>query len=180
MPFRFVDASVLGALIFGEPKAEEIARALGDSSMASPALIWFEWASICLRKVKAHPAQREQILRAFRVAGKLSKGLSTGGQLKAPRMYPRIPRRSRRIKGCPKLKSAQKYPPADFWIPPTFQSPSKYPPRNREKEKRSLNGLLAASFGQKVDIYFSLRGTTLLFFSFLSLTKTYSLHLLFI
>jgi predicted nucleic acid-binding protein len=65
MPVRVVDASALGALIFGEPKAEEVARTLGDSAMAAPALIWFELASICLRKIKAHPAQRGQILSAF-------------------------------------------------------------------------------------------------------------------
>ena len=72
MPVRVVDASALGALVFGEAKAEEIARTLGDSPMAAPALIWFEVASICLRKIKAHPAQREQILRAFMMAGKLT------------------------------------------------------------------------------------------------------------
>ena len=72
MPVRIVDASALGALVFGEPKAEEIARVLGGSPLAAPALIWFELASICLRKIKAHPAQKDQILRAFRLAGKLS------------------------------------------------------------------------------------------------------------
>ena len=72
MPVRIVDASALGALVFGEPKAEEIAKTLGDSPMAAPALIWFELASICLRKIKAHPAQRDQILGAFLLAGKLA------------------------------------------------------------------------------------------------------------
>ena len=72
MPVRVVDASALGALVFGEPKAEEIAKRLGDSPLAAPALIWFELASICLRKIKAHPAQRDQILRAFLMAGKLA------------------------------------------------------------------------------------------------------------
>lgn len=72
MPVRIVDASALGALVFGEPKAEEIAKTLEDSPMAAPALIWFELASICLRKIKAHPAQRDQILGAFLMAGKLA------------------------------------------------------------------------------------------------------------
>ncbi len=72
MPVRVVDASALGALVFGEPKAGDIARTLGDFPMAAPALIWFELASICLRKMKTHPAQREQILRAFMMAGKLA------------------------------------------------------------------------------------------------------------
>jgi predicted nucleic acid-binding protein len=71
MPVRVVDASAFGALIFGEPKAEEVARTLGDSPVAAPALIWFELASICLRKIKAHPAQRDRILSAFMMGGKL-------------------------------------------------------------------------------------------------------------
>jgi len=72
MPVRIVDASAMGALIFAEPKAEEVAKALEDSQMVAPALIWFELASICLRKIKTHPAQRDQILRAFNLARKLS------------------------------------------------------------------------------------------------------------
>jgi len=72
MPVRIVDASAIGALIFGEPKAEDIAKALGDSQMVAPALIWFELASICLRKIETHPAQRDQILRAFNLARKLA------------------------------------------------------------------------------------------------------------
>jgi len=72
MPVRVVDASALGALVFGEPKAEEVAKSLGDSPMAAPALIWFELASVCLSKMKAHSAQRDQILSAFLMAGKLA------------------------------------------------------------------------------------------------------------
>ena len=72
MPVQVVDASALGALVFGEPKAEEIAKTLGDSPMAAPALIWFEVASICLRKIKAYPAQRVQFLKAFMMAGRLA------------------------------------------------------------------------------------------------------------
>jgi predicted nucleic acid-binding protein len=72
MPVRVVDASALGALVFGEPKAEEVAKALGDSPMAAPALIWYELASICLRKIKAHPVRRDQILNAFMMAGNLA------------------------------------------------------------------------------------------------------------
>jgi predicted nucleic acid-binding protein len=72
MPVRIVDASTIGALIFGEPKAEEVAKALEDSQMVAPALIWFELASVCLRKIKTHPAQEDQILTAFSLARKLA------------------------------------------------------------------------------------------------------------
>ena len=72
MPVQVIDASALGALVFGEPKAGEIARTLGDSPRAAPPLIWFELASICRRKIKVHPTQRDQILIAFLMAGKLA------------------------------------------------------------------------------------------------------------
>ena len=72
MPVRVVDASALGALVFGEPKAEEIARVLGDAHMVAPALLWFEMASLCLKKVLAHPARAEQFLKAFALSRRLS------------------------------------------------------------------------------------------------------------
>jgi predicted nucleic acid-binding protein len=71
MAVRVVDASALGALVFAEPKAEKIARDLEGSSLVAPALIWFEVASICLKKVTIHPSQREEILTAFSLAGEL-------------------------------------------------------------------------------------------------------------
>lgn len=72
MLVRVVDASALGALVFAEPKAEEIAKALADAPMVAPSLIWFELASICLGKLKAHPAQEKQILKAFDLARRLA------------------------------------------------------------------------------------------------------------
>lgn len=60
-----VDASALGALIFGEPHAEKIADEIQDGRMVAPALLWFELASICLKKAKAHSSQRRQIIEAF-------------------------------------------------------------------------------------------------------------------
>jgi len=72
MPVRVVDASAAGALIFGEPQADEVATALGDAPLAAPALLWFELASVCLKKVKAHPDQTNEILTAFRLARELA------------------------------------------------------------------------------------------------------------
>ena len=71
MPVQVVDASALGALVFGEPKAQEIARTLEDSPMAAPALIWFELASVCRYKIETHPTKRTQILSAFLLSEKL-------------------------------------------------------------------------------------------------------------
>jgi predicted nucleic acid-binding protein len=71
MPVLIVDASALGALIFGEPQAGEIAERLSEGIMVAPALIWFELASICLKKIKAHPKLEAQLVQAFQLAGNL-------------------------------------------------------------------------------------------------------------
>ena len=72
MPVRVVDASALGALVFGEPKAEEMANALSMGTIAAPALLWFELASIALRKMVTHPKQKDQILNAFQLGRHLA------------------------------------------------------------------------------------------------------------
>jgi len=72
MPVRVVDASALGALVFNESKAEEIANALSMGTIAAPALIWFELASVALRKMVIHPKQKDQILNAFQLGRHLA------------------------------------------------------------------------------------------------------------
>jgi len=49
MPVRIVDAFALGVLIFGEPKAKQIASALEGSPMAAPALIRGKYTSLELQ-----------------------------------------------------------------------------------------------------------------------------------
>ena len=72
MSVLVVDASALGALVFGEPRAEEMAEALSHGPIVAPALLWFELTSICLRKVSLYPKQKEQILTAFLSARNLA------------------------------------------------------------------------------------------------------------
>lgn len=72
MSVHVVDASALGALVFGEPKAEKISEALSGAPMVAPALLWFELASICLKKIKIHPSQETLILEAFELARNLN------------------------------------------------------------------------------------------------------------
>lgn len=67
-----VDASAIGALVFGEPQAETIAAHLGEHTLAAPALIWFELASIALKKIKSYPGERLHILRALTLARSLA------------------------------------------------------------------------------------------------------------
>jgi len=68
MPGKVVDASALGALVFGEPDAEKVAKQLSGSALAAPELLWFELASIALKKTAKHPASADQIREAFRMA----------------------------------------------------------------------------------------------------------------
>lgn len=72
MAIRVVDASALGALVFGEPKAENVAKLLSDGPIVAPALVWFDLASICLKKLKAYHNQKEAILKAFDYASRLA------------------------------------------------------------------------------------------------------------
>jgi predicted nucleic acid-binding protein len=65
MPVRVVDASALGALLFGEPEAERIADALEGARLIAPSLLWFELASVCLKKVHALPRRAVGLLAAF-------------------------------------------------------------------------------------------------------------------
>ncbi len=72
MPVRVVDASAAGALVFGEPGAGRVADRLANASLVAPGLLAFELASICLKKLRAHPGKTAQILAAFRLARRLA------------------------------------------------------------------------------------------------------------
>lgn len=72
MTVRVVDASALGALLFGEPQAEEMAHKMGDAELVAPALLWYEAASICLKKIKKQPNAAGKLLSAFALLPALS------------------------------------------------------------------------------------------------------------
>jgi predicted nucleic acid-binding protein len=66
MPAIVIDASALGAIVFNEPEGESVTQRLGDSPLAAPALLRFELANICLKKIRKHPDQDEVFLAALR------------------------------------------------------------------------------------------------------------------
>jgi len=72
MPVKVVDASALGALIFAEPEARDVAKELSGARLIAPSLIQYELASICLKKIYNHPPKTSQLITAFRMAGRLS------------------------------------------------------------------------------------------------------------
>ena len=59
---RVVDASALGALLFGEPEADEVADRLAHAVLIAPALLRFELANVCWKKIRRHPGQRDALL----------------------------------------------------------------------------------------------------------------------
>ena len=72
MPVKVVDASALGALVFGESGAETVAKQLAKSTLVAPQLVRFELASIAFKKTAKHPSLGEQIHEAFRMASRLA------------------------------------------------------------------------------------------------------------
>ena len=67
MVAEVVDASVLGAFLFQEPRAEEAASLLEHAELFAPELLAYELASIARKKTLNHPELREQILQALQV-----------------------------------------------------------------------------------------------------------------
>jgi predicted nucleic acid-binding protein len=63
MGVKVVDASAIGALLFGEPEGEAIVAELTGHTLVGPALLGIEIANICLKKMRRYPEQR-QALRA--------------------------------------------------------------------------------------------------------------------
>lgn len=59
---KVVDASALGALLFGEPKARDIKRRLSGATLAAPTLLRYEIGSICFKKLERYPEQRTGLL----------------------------------------------------------------------------------------------------------------------
>ncbi len=65
MNIKVVDASAIAAVLFNEPQATDIANQLDQVSLMAPTLLWFEMASICLKKLTAHPDKRESLMKVF-------------------------------------------------------------------------------------------------------------------
>ncbi len=62
---KVVDASVLAALAFAEPRVDEAAELLNGGALYAPTLIAYELCSVTAKKIINHPAQRAKLLRAL-------------------------------------------------------------------------------------------------------------------
>lgn len=72
MPAKVVvDASALGAVLFGEPEASQVAEQLGDSALVAPTLFSYEIANICWKKLRRHPEKRAALLEGYSLLGRM-------------------------------------------------------------------------------------------------------------
>ena len=75
MAAKVVDASALGALLFGEPDGPAVARRLGAAKLVAPAVLPFEVANTCLKKMRRHPEQRDALTIAFGMLDRMDVGI---------------------------------------------------------------------------------------------------------
>ncbi len=75
MPAKVVDASALAALLFGEAEGEAVAERLGASDLIAPALLPFEIANACIKKIRRHPDRRDAFVAAFGMLDRLEVAL---------------------------------------------------------------------------------------------------------
>lgn len=64
---RVVDASAVAAILFAEPEADEVADRLADVVLIAPALLRFEIANICWKKIRRHPEKRDALVAGHRL-----------------------------------------------------------------------------------------------------------------
>lgn len=68
MPAKVVDASVLAAWCFREPRASEALGLLRDSDLYAPSLLAYELTSIARRKAMAYPESFDVLSEALQTA----------------------------------------------------------------------------------------------------------------
>jgi predicted nucleic acid-binding protein len=71
MAGKVVDASALGALLFGEPGGAAVAERLREAELIAPALLPFEVANVCLKKMRRHPDRRDALAAAFEMLDRM-------------------------------------------------------------------------------------------------------------
>lgn len=75
MAVKVVDASALAALLFGEPDGAPVADRLRGAELIAPALLPFEVANTCVKKMRRHPDQRDALIAAFGMFDRMDVGI---------------------------------------------------------------------------------------------------------
>jgi predicted nucleic acid-binding protein len=63
------DASALACIVFGEAEAPTVVEKLGRARLLAPALVTYELASVCLKKIRRAPKERAAYLAGLELAG---------------------------------------------------------------------------------------------------------------
>jgi predicted nucleic acid-binding protein len=69
---KVVDASAVVAVLFNEVTREAVVARLRGASLYAPALLEFEVANACLKKIRTSPPERQLLLDAFALFKDLS------------------------------------------------------------------------------------------------------------
>ena len=65
MPGKVADASLLAAVAFGEPGAEDAVDLIRDADLYEPPLLAYELASVARKKISNNPEQRDGLIQGF-------------------------------------------------------------------------------------------------------------------
>lgn len=68
MPAKVVDASVLGSIVFQEPRAQEADDLIRGAALQAPQLLLYELTHIAQKKSLQYPDQRQAFQRSFEAA----------------------------------------------------------------------------------------------------------------
>jgi predicted nucleic acid-binding protein len=68
MPAKVVDASVIAAIVFGEPEADTARALISGAELYAPSLLAYELAGVARNKVLKYPEQRNSLLRGLEIA----------------------------------------------------------------------------------------------------------------
>lgn len=66
MTAKVVDASSFAAVVFREPGFADVARLLAGHELHAPALMRYEVANVCIKKIRQLPGQRDLLIEQHR------------------------------------------------------------------------------------------------------------------
>ena len=68
MPGEVIDTSLLGVIVFGEPRAEEAFSLIRGKELYAPSLLAYELAGVARKKARLYPNQQEKLVQALELA----------------------------------------------------------------------------------------------------------------
>ncbi len=74
MAVKVVDASAAAALLFGELEADAVAARLRGRRLVAPALLGFEIAHVCVKKLRRNSMLRDTLLAVFPLLERMEIG----------------------------------------------------------------------------------------------------------